>query len=260
MISRGLLLFSLFFLVNPAGASGQHVAFDLDGTLVQTVTTEVPGTDPDQLIVRGEETLRLNDFAPEVIAKLLDAGYQISIFSGSPVERNQVILERLKKLVRARAGRDFVPYKVLSLPDLTPVYGVPETARQRDRFRKDLQRIDNPFDVVLVDDIKEFVLSGQERNHLPLSPDIKTIRERQKLLVIMEVLLEARELLDRVPVQYLQAVQGLAQGSGPGANYNDEAYSHLMRKALRRFGLNAQLTKPAYPQLLKVKSCRSVWN
>lgn len=251
----------LFFILFSLGAraDGLHVVFDLDGTLISPASDATPDDDPRQFVEAAGERYRIQDFAPEVLAALRDAGYKISFFSGGEKTRNHAVVAHLQKLVMDRTGRALVPFKVLSRDDLTPVFGRPDSARFRERFRKDLQRIDFPGDVVIVDDLPQMIMPGQERNVVAISPDSKTVRERQKLLVVMEIMLGAREFLTRAPLQYLQAVRGLAAGTAPGAGYDDEAFVELMRKALTRLGLPLRVTEPAYPTYLRTRSCGKVF-
>lgn len=254
-----LTLISFLLLGAAASAQGLHVVFDLDGTLIDSVPPETVSTEDARIFRWKGEAFRLGDFAPEVIERLDRAGYRVSFFSGGDRERNEVIVEGLKALIRHRSGREFHPYKVLSREHLTPLFGRPDGARFRDRFRKDLQHVAFPGDVVLVDDLPDMLMEGQERSLLHVEPGQEGLRRRQKLLVVMEVLLEAKSLLARAPVQYHQAVRGLAHGVFGAGDYNDEAFVNLMRKALARFDLPLRLNEPSYPTYLRVRSCSRVF-
>lgn len=256
-------LFLVLLLSASLALADLHVVFDLDGTLIRDVTELAPEqrpNAPEEHVIRWKDRVFvMTDFAPEVLARLRDAGYRISFFSGGEAERNRIVVERLERLVQARSGRALNPHKVLSYEHLTPLFGRDQTARFRDRFRKDLQHVADPFDVVLVDDIREFAMDGQEKSLLHIDPEFRTVRQEQKLVVVMEVLLQARELLARSPVQYLHAVQGLARGLMPGAGYDDVAFLEMMRKGLERFRLPLRLGERSYPLLLQVRSCRAVF-
>lgn len=253
-----LILISLLSL--GARADGLHVVFDLDGTLISHASEAKPDDDPRHFVEADGQRYRIQDFAPEVLAALRDAGYEISFFSGGTKSRNRAVVSHLQKLVMDRTGRALTPYKVLNIEELTPVFGRPDTARFRERFRKDLQRIGFPGDVVMVDDLPQMIMDGQERNVLAVSPESTTVRQRQKLLVIMEIMLAARDYLRRAPLQYLQVVRGLATGTAPGAGYDDEAFVELMRKALQRLDLPMRVNEPLYPTYLRVRACGKIFN
>lgn len=259
---KQLLLLVSFLFVTSAGAQGLHVVFDLDGTLIENVAPEAPLEEGQKAIRWRHETYRLNDFAPEVVDRLAGAGYKVSFFSGGDRERNEVVIDALKELIELRTGRRFEPYRILSREDLTPVFGRPETARFRDRFKKDLQKVAFPMDVVLVDDLPELTMVGQERSILQVPPDSQGVRHRNKLLVAMEILLQAKEAMGRSPIQYLQAVRGLARGvmTAPNApDYDDEAFLDVMRKGLNRLGAPFKINEPSYPIYLRARSCSRVF-
>lgn len=258
MVSRLGLILILILAVHSAHGEELHVVFDLDGTLIQSAPMAPMEDDSDQVITHDHEAFLINDFAPEVIGRLVEAGYRISFFSGGSAERNAEIIRALQTRVHQRTGRLLEPYKILDASSLTPVFGVPESAKYRDRFRKNLEHVSDVNNVVLIDDIGKFAMPGQERNLLEVPGTINNVLERQKLLVVMEVLLEVRTLMRRRHVQFLQAVRGLAQGLG-ASDYDHNVYSEFMLKALRRFKLRPQLSKPSYPMLNLGRSCQSIW-
>lgn len=63
------------------------------------------------------------------------------------------------------SSNHFKPYKILSVEDLTKVSN-DSKLRFGDRLKKDIARFFNPRYAILVDDKKDFVLHGQERNQL----------------------------------------------------------------------------------------------
>lgn len=260
MTLKSLVFLMAFIWTAFAHAQGLHVVFDLDGTLIESLDPQVSHSETDEQILKFKDhTYRIVDFAPEVIVKLRDAGYKISFFSGGPADRNHAVIERLQRMILERTGQEFTPYKVLSSTDLTPILGRPENALTRDRFRKDLQKVAFPEDVVLIDDIKQLVMQGQERSLIEIDGGFATVRQQQKLLVAMEILLEARDLLNRAPVQFLQAVRGLAHGTAPGPGFDDEVFKEFMSKGLNRFGLDLSLRERSYPKLRLPRMCSRLY-
>jgi hypothetical protein len=164
MAVRALFGFILSFLLASAtfaAGPGYDVVFDLDWTLFYPVKKfETP-----QTVQIGEEFYQPAEHAVEVLSKLHQSGHRVSLFSGGQARRNQALASYLKSKVQARGARDFSFYKVLNFEDLSRREGTAETDKFAVRFAKDLTKINSDLShVILVDDLPEFALKGQEKN------------------------------------------------------------------------------------------------
>lgn len=138
-----------------------HVVFDLDWTLVYPL--EAAPNPPDPLAVQAAgKWYRYSDGAAESIQRLLERGVKVSFFSGGDTTRNLELLRQLRLPNGTTAAQ--AAHKILNAEDLTRV-SEDNTLKFPQRFKKDLRKITPDLDrVVLIDDIKEFSLPGQERN------------------------------------------------------------------------------------------------
>lgn len=164
MLFGRLLTFMISFLVFlPAMAAGPSfdVVFDLDWTLFY------PAKRPfaQESIQIGEDYYRMADGVPQVIAALYRDGHRVSIFSGGDLARNTVLAEYIAKRVQDLGVPEFAFHKILSLRDLTHRPGSTDQDRFRDRFMKDVSKVNPDLNrVVIVDDISGFAVRGQEKN------------------------------------------------------------------------------------------------
>lgn len=158
----------------------------------------------------------------EELKKLQDEGkIRLTFFSGGPLERNGVLLKSIKlsdgsSLYDLARGKDKV--RIYGRTDMT--YTGVEKGRIRDRFKKDLTKVNkNLDDVIIIDDIKEFVPDSQRANMLwidekfpypekypkpgDLPPSARMIyREKYKFRWISEYLLSAidKRLKQNIPL------------------------------------------------------------
>ncbi len=90
---------------------------------------------------------------------------RVTFFSGGSEPRNEALLKTIK-LSDGSSLWDLAQGRVLGRGALTPT-GVTSRMRIRDRFKKDLTRVNpNLSDVIIIDDIKEFVPVNQRQNLL----------------------------------------------------------------------------------------------
>lgn len=161
MLIRALILL-LFF---PFSALAElHVVFDIDWTLVYPL--EQAPKPPDSLAVKiGGKWYRYSDRAGELIEHLHKRGdVKVSFFSGGEKTRNLELLKKLK--LPSGKSADEIAHKILNADDMTRVSN-DDTLKFSERFKKDLRKISPDLDrVVLLDDVKNFVLPGQEKNLL----------------------------------------------------------------------------------------------
>jgi hypothetical protein len=156
-------LFLSFFMVPFASAGGTvyDVVFDLDWTLFYPVKT----AQTSQTVQAGGEYYQPAEHAVEILAELWAHGHRVSLFSGGARARNEALAESLLTAVRARGARDFQFYKILNFEDLSRRPGTSDSDKFALRYAKDLAKINPDLrHVVLVDDLPEFAMAGQEKN------------------------------------------------------------------------------------------------
>jgi hypothetical protein len=164
MVVRFLLgLILSFFMASAAFAAGPvyDVVFDLDWTLFYPVKK----LETAETVQVGEEFYQPAEKAIEVLIKLHQDGHRLSLFSGGTAPRNQALAKDLLAKIQARGVRDFSFYKVLNFEDLSRREGTSDSDKFVVRFAKDLTKINPDLShVVLVDDLPEFAVPGQEKN------------------------------------------------------------------------------------------------
>lgn len=164
MVVRFLLgLILSFFMASAAVAAGPvyDVVFDLDWTLFYPVKK----LETAETVQVGEEFYQPAEKAVEVLIKLHQDGHRVSLFSGGKAPRNQALANYLLTEIQARGVREFSFYKVLNFEDLSRREGASDSDKFAVRYAKDLTKINPDLSrVVLVDDLPEFAVSGQEKN------------------------------------------------------------------------------------------------
>ncbi len=174
--------FLLLFLFSFHAIAGVpvDVVFDIDLTIVAMVKDGPGGdlladpADPHRGIVNigyQNERYRVFEGVRELMEKLKkDPRVRVSFFSGGQEARNEALLKKIR-LNDGSSLWDLSQGRVLGRSSLTPT-GLVVPARIRDRFKKDLTKI-NPdlADVIIIDDIKEFVPETQRANLLWIGED-----------------------------------------------------------------------------------------
>lgn len=155
-------------------SASTHVVFDLDWTLLNTTTSVMAMADPRGVLEFGGKLYRIPEGSIESLARLYQAGVQVSLFSGGDVARNDYAARVLKTKVNQYLIANSIPglfefRQVLSLPDLLVVSADPNV-RFAERYKKELSRFFDITRTLIVDDIKEFVVRGQEKNMVWLGP------------------------------------------------------------------------------------------
>ncbi len=161
---------SSLFLVDSNFANAQttlekthHIVFDLDWTLVYPLEKAPSHPGPLDVMVEGK-WYRVADGAGELLESLsLQPNLQLHFFSGGKKSRN---LALLKKILTPSGKSAFeLATKILHYDDLTDFD--PKAEKFSDRWKKDLRKIDSDLDrVLLVDDIENFSIPGQEKQVL----------------------------------------------------------------------------------------------
>lgn len=172
----------LFLLLTFPALAGipVDVVFDIDLTIVALVKDGPGGdlladpADPTKNVVPvlfenegavHSERYRVFEGVTELMEKLRkDPRVRVSFFSGGNEPRNEALLRKIL-LPDGTSLWELAGGRVLGRNSMTAT-GVALPARIRERFKKDLQKI-NPVlnDVIIVDDIQEFVPASQ-RGHL----------------------------------------------------------------------------------------------
>lgn len=189
---------ALMFLtaVGPDAARAQSISsspradivLDLDGTLVDTLPTQQTGS----FFAEGK-WYRLRNFVPEFIDQLRKIpGIRISFFSGGNRDRNDVVLRQIV-LADGKTAQE-IAYRSLSFSDLTSI-STDSSLRFFHRYKKDLRKVNPDLQkVIIIDDLREFSLPGQERNMLWLSPEGDSRERLQRALsVVRDAELGSRE-------------------------------------------------------------------
>jgi hypothetical protein len=161
--ARMLIIMGMLLMGLGAQASGiiRDVVFDLDWTLFYPVDKAY---DRNTVQVEGK-FYRLADGAIEAMMELDNSGHRVSLFSGGASSRNLALANFIANKVVQEGNYRFQFYRILSKGHLTTRPGVADSAAFGDRYGKDLRQV-NPdlSNVVLVDDMKQFAVAGQERN------------------------------------------------------------------------------------------------
>lgn len=179
----------LFLSVSVVAGVPVDIVFDIDQTIV-TLVHDGPGgdfladpVDPNRNVVGIEfqkegslhrERYRVYEGLTDLMVKLREeqrAGrVRISFFSGGHEPRNEALLKKIL-LPDGTSLWDLSSGRSLGRSSLTAT-GLPETARIRHRFKKDLTKI-NPdlSDVIIIDDIQEFVPDSQRGNMFWIGED-----------------------------------------------------------------------------------------
>lgn len=152
---------------NPARL--KDLVFDLDWTLFYSwENTKDSQSEVDPLLKHKNSTYQASKNAVPVLLSLQDKGYRLSIFSGGDEHRNQQLVEWLQKEAKLRYGKNLKFYKTLGFRALTE-RSQASGLKFSQRYGKDLSQINSNLDqILLIDDIRDFAMKGQESNLLHL--------------------------------------------------------------------------------------------
>jgi hypothetical protein len=200
--------------------------FDLDWTLLNSTTEVMAKADHHGVIEFEGQLYRIPEGAIESLARLHLEGIQVSLYSGGEPARNNFASQILKNKVNQYLQTQSLPQafsfeKVLSLPDLLVVSNDPE-ARFVEKYKKELSRFFDISRTLIVDDMKDFVVKGQEKNMVWLgatyndrprfeldnleNPENKKYsapnfnewrRDKQKIVIAVNNILKAAALMKR---------------------------------------------------------------
>lgn len=208
------------------------IVLDIDWTILNPTTEALAEAVPEGIFRHSTGVYRYSKHIVDFMRTLHSMpGVRVSFYSGGEADRNHAVVKDLyNKINEKMSSNHFEPYKVLSLEDLTPVSSDPKL-RFGDRLKKDIARFFNPRFAVLVDDTKDFVMHGQERNqlwlgetyndrpryelvHLEKPEDVKYSapnkkewqRDLDKLLPVLDILTQAIRKTRSSNVDFVQNV------------------------------------------------------
>ena len=140
----------------PAGQSIKAVIFDLDGTLVESLGHGVSG----DVTLSSGESYKIFAHAQALVEVAYEQGLEVHFFSGGPKARNLDLLSRLK----LSNGSSFLDIAVSThhFEDLTDLGDSPNAKYFTDRYRKDLSKVGELKDLVLIDDNRYFPLNEKQ--------------------------------------------------------------------------------------------------
>ena len=170
---RKCFLFILLFILvscaeiirGPAASFSQtqHIVFDIDWTIVAEVKDkEALKKFSDVIHVDGTDYVLYPGLRSLIKEMVQHPEIKISFFSGGANKRN----EKLLSLIKLDDGRTLksIAHKILGREDLVRMENVPESARFAERFKKDLSKISEDLDnVIMFDDTANFTLPNLAR-------------------------------------------------------------------------------------------------
>lgn len=218
-----------FWAPETAQAHGSHhidIVFDLDWTLIYPTNEEMAKVQPENIVRFAGEPFRIADHVIEVLRELhRDPNIRISFFSGGVAERNNIVVNEIYRRINAD-GSAYAPHLVLHKSHLHVASTDPKH-KFAERFKKNLSPYFNLARTILIDDMKDFAIKGQEKNlywltptyndrpefhlrHLEKSSDAEYSapnfeeweKERKKILVLLEPLLAAVTMNKREPLAF----------------------------------------------------------
>lgn len=165
---------NLLFLSVSAFASSDYfdVVFDIDWTIAYKTSAGQAAKDPNGVFEFENEYYRISPGTVEALRKLHStSGVRVSFNSGGTPERNEAFLKFVYSQVNADPDKPaYAPYMILDKHDLEDMVAQGKalpTDPFAIRFKKSLLKINSDLKrIILIDDIKNFLLKGQEGNML----------------------------------------------------------------------------------------------
>ena len=139
----------------------RHIVFDIDWTIANEIKkpTLRDLNNPRVIEVEGIYYF-ISDGLEEFIEVILShKEMKISFYSGGSESRNLKLLAKIK----LKSGKSLydMAFKVLSKKDMVEIPNVPENAKFSERFKKDLIRVSENLDeLVMFDDVVNFVVDN----------------------------------------------------------------------------------------------------
>jgi len=232
------------------------IVFDLDWTLISEIEDNLQ--DHGEVLEISGKKYRMSNWAKEMLTLLADRpNVRISFYSGGDDARNTEILK--KTILPGKNVSAFdLAYKVLSKDDMEEVSN-DTSLRFSQRFKKNVGKINkNLGNIILIDDVLNFLLENQQGNLLWLGPTfnhyqtyelVKEARRldptnkyipknkaqwklnHDKLIIIYGIIDEALEATKNNQKSFAQNVQSVAK------KYKLEhaAYNHEITKLVKKY-------------------------
>lgn len=157
-----------------------HVVFDIDWTIVSNFEEGVSKVPASKILSVEDKKYIPREYLVDLIENLLNEGMIISFYSGGSKSRNETLL----KMIKLSNGKSLfdIAYKIKNFEDLYRVPGTVDTDSFTTKYKKDLLKISDDLDqIVLVDDMKNFFKGKeQEANMLFLGPTYKYFETYQE--------------------------------------------------------------------------------
>jgi hypothetical protein len=268
----------LLLLFLPFTVSAQyHVVFDIDETLFYTYVDE---TTPGAFKLADGDYYVPTKWAREVITALYeDPRVRISFYSGGGNERNIKLLNQFKLVDSEQTYAD-IAYKILGKNDLAEINPKPNSEYFPDLYKKDLRRITLDLEnVILVEDIKDFVIPSQRQNvlwngltfyynksfkevkeklgkgltdYMP-SNHLEWYAERHRLALAYEYILRAMDKADNDGFTFVEALDKVMTGKSGKTLFRDDIEAmkllHFGIKKLHKYNsCNRKLEKATGPE------------
>lgn len=163
---------SVLFITVSAFASSEFfdVVFDIDWTLAYKTNAEQAAKDPNGVFQFENEYYRISPGTIKALRKLHSTpGIRVSFNSGGTPERNETLLRFVYSQVNSNPAEPvYSPHMILDKHDLEDMVAKGEalpTDSFSVRFKKTLLKINSDLSrIILIDDIKNFLIKGQEAN------------------------------------------------------------------------------------------------
>lgn len=164
----------LLILISVSAHAGLPVdiVFDIDLTIATLIDHGDPLGGPAENVYKvGSERYRIFEGMTDLMLKLKnDPNVRVSFFSGGTEARNEELLRKVK-MKDGSSLWELARGRVYGRTSMTPT-GLGPGHRIRERFKKDLTKINpNLEDVILIDDIREFVPDSQRGNMFWIGED-----------------------------------------------------------------------------------------
>lgn len=283
------------FVCVGAKAFATTVVFDMDWTVLYSISEEQAKIEPESTITYKGKYYRITDYAIEAFELLHRAGINIAFFSAGDQDRNEFVLkvltERLNKISSQPRSLSRVK-NIESLTDTERADGIFRTDASKEeldlgffqgRYKKDLLKIVSPSELrrtVLVDDDPRYIMNEQVE-HLfrvtsfndvldyvyKLKPErhyaestLDWYIERHKLLITVEAIIQAHENPDPKLTLAQQSKQILDIQHKTYATNDSALALQMLDKALMRLDkAGIPINKTTSKRLWKRLQCRHLF-
>lgn len=283
------------FVYVGAKAFATTAVFDMDWTVLYSISEEQAKIEPESTITYKGKYYRITDYAIDAFELLHRAGINIAFFSAGDQDRNEFVLkvltERLNKISSEPRSLSRVK-NIESLTDTERADGIFRTDASKEeldlgffqgRYKKDLLKIVSPSELrrtVLVDDDPRYIMNEQVEHlfritsfndvldyvyklkperHYPKST-LDWYVERHKLLITVEAIIQAHENPDPKLTLAQQSKQILDIQHKTYATNDSALALQMLDKALMRLDkAGIPINKTSSKRLWKRLQCRHLF-